>query len=139
MSRQVLNFRGKVDTKMNMHLNPTLYREEYCSKAIEILSEGKSITSLAANLGVCRDTIYNWRDSHPAFAKALKCGVEASQAFWEEEGMKGIFGKIPSFQGSPWIFVMKTRFHRDYSEQKEQKSVNDSIVEQLLLGKKIAD
>jgi hypothetical protein len=113
-----------------------IYDDSLCEPAVEILSNGKSISRLATTLGVCRDTIYEWRDKHPEFALALKRGRDAAQARWEDIGEDGIMGEIKNFSASAWIFTMKNRFRADYAEDKEHKTVNDSIVEQLLLGKK---
>jgi hypothetical protein len=114
----------------------THYKAEYCDKAIELLSKGDSIASVCTELKTSRKTLYKWRDQNEEFKDALDAGVQASQKYWEDIGRDGITGKIKGFGGTPWVFLMKTRFHIDYSEPKEQKSTNDSIVEQLLLGKK---
>lgn len=112
-----------------------VYNESMCEKAEQILSAGKSIARLATDLKVCRDTIYDWRDKHPEFARALKNGKDASQAAWEDIGEDGIRGNIKNFSATAWMFTMKNRFRDDYKEDKEAKSTNDSIVEQLMLKK----
>jgi len=110
-----------------------IYEEKHCcAKAIEILSRGDSLAALSAELHVTRDTIYDWRDKHPAFAKALSIGLDKSQAYWEEIGKGGVKGEIKNFGGAPWIFTMKNRFRRDYAEVKEEKSVSDSLIEKLI-------
>lgn len=108
------------------------YRPEMCATAQEILSSGKSLAAVCAALNVCRDTLYEWRDTHPDFAKALKIGLQHAQAYWEQIGEDGITGKYEKFGGAPWMFTMKNRFRDDYKEDKEPKTVADSIVEKLI-------
>lgn len=112
-----------------------LYNESMCEKAYQILSRGKSIARLATDLQVCRDTIYHWRDQHPDFAKALKRGLDAAQAHWEELGESGIAGDIEKFGAAPWIFTMKNRFRADYADRHEEKQDNAaSVLEKILSG-----
>jgi hypothetical protein len=123
-----------VDNKMVIGgIQPNqIYNESTCSKAESLLAQGKSIASVAFRLGVCRDTIYDWRDKHPEFAQALKRGKEASQEHWEDIGYEGICGDRKGFSATAWMFVMKNRFRDDYQEDKEPKSISESIVEKLI-------
>ncbi len=108
-----------------------------CSKiALETLSAGKSLASICAKLNITRTTLYEWRESNEDFKEAIELGLQKAQEYWEEIGQSGITGDIKNFGAAPWIFSMKNRFRADYAEEKEHKSTNDSIVEQLLLGKK---
>lgn len=109
-----------------------VYNESMCIEAEQLLAAGKSIARVATNLGVCRDTIYDWRDKHPEFARALKCGKDACQSHWEDLGEDGTVGQIKNFSATAWIFTMKNRFREDYKEDKEAKTVNESLVEKLL-------
>jgi hypothetical protein len=109
-----------------------IYNEAMCAEAEQLLAAGKSIARVATNLGVCRETIYDWRDIHPEFARALKNGRAAAQAKWEDIGEEGITGGIKNFSATAWIFTMKNRFREDYKEDKEVKTVSDTIVEKLI-------
>lgn len=101
----------------------------------QILGSGKSIARLATNLGVCRDTIYDWRDKHPEFARALKNGKDAAQAYWEDLGHDGICGEIKNFSATAWMFTMKNRFREDYKEEKEEKKDDSvSVLEKIISG-----
>jgi hypothetical protein len=115
-----------------------IYNESMCEEAIQILSKGKSIARLATNLGVCRDSIYEWRDKHPEFARALKMGRDACQAYWEDIGESGIVGDLDKFSGTSWIFTMKNRFREDYAEEKkEEKDTSQSVLEKIISGELI--
>ncbi len=62
---------------------PTAYRDEYCDQVIEHCSNGSSLTSFAAKVGVCRNTIDIWRNAHPEFLGACARAKAASGAWWE--------------------------------------------------------
>ena len=110
----------------------SLYKPEYCKTAVEVLSKGKSLAAVCVACGVCRKTLYNWRDTHPEFAEALNLGVQHAQTVWEDLGEEGIRGDLKGFGGAPWIFTMKNRFREDYAEEKDFKSNSDSLVEKLI-------
>lgn len=114
-----------------------IYNESLCEKAEQGLSKGKSIAWLSRELGVCRETIYEWRDKHPEFARSLKKGLDACQSYWEEIGEQGIKGEIKNFGGTAWIFTMKNRFRSDYKDEKNEKSALESIAEKMLERKLI--
>jgi hypothetical protein len=110
-----------------------IYNESMCAIALDVLSRGKSIARLATNIGVCRDTIYEWCKIHPEFNEAYKNGLNAAQARWEDIGEDGICGNLDKFSATAWMFTMKNRFRADYKEEKQDnKSVSDSIVEKLI-------
>jgi hypothetical protein len=109
-----------------------VYNESMCEEVRQLLTAGKSIARVATNLGVCRDTIYQWRDKHPEFARALSRGKDASQAYWEDRGEDGTFGDCKNFSATSWIFTMKNRFREDYAEDKDKNAGNASLVEQIL-------
>ncbi len=112
-----------------------IYNESMCEIAELVLGKGKTIARLATTLDVCRDTIYQWRDKHPEFARSLKKGRDAGQAHWEDVGEAGIKGEIKNFAGTSWMFTMKNRFRDDYKEEKEQKNDDSaSVLERIITG-----
>jgi len=108
------------------------FKRSDCEIARKVLAEGRSIVAVAAELGISRKTIYNWKDAHPEFAEAIESGVAKSQAYWESIGRDGITGDNPDFSATPWIFTMKSRFREDYAEKKDDKSASDSLIEKLV-------
>lgn len=111
---------------------PNKYRVDFGNKAVEILSQGKSLAAVCAALDVSRQTLYEWRDTHPEFRDSLSIGIQKCQAYWEDIGMDGIVGNHEKFSASPWIFTMKNRFRDDYQEDKQEKTISVSIVEGLI-------
>lgn len=63
---------------------PTAYKPEYCEAVVEHMAEGASLTSFAASVGVCRATVTNWADEHPAFLAAVTRGKALCVAWWEK-------------------------------------------------------
>lgn len=65
---------------------PTKYRPIYCDLVIEAMSEGKSLTAFAADIGVARSTINEWMDEFPEFSEAARRAKAKCAAWWEERG-----------------------------------------------------
>ena len=97
-------------------------------KARELFADGESITSVCCDLGISRETYYNWKENpnHPFYATA-KHGELSSQQYWERLGRSGIKGDLDKFAGSPWSFVMKNRFREHYADQQKEKEGNTAI------------
>jgi hypothetical protein len=62
---------------------PTKYDPAYCDAVVEHMAEGASLTSFAASIGVCRDTISEWAVKHQEFSAAVKAGKAKCAAWWE--------------------------------------------------------
>lgn len=65
---------------------PSLYKPEYCRDVVEHCKDGASLTSFAAEIGVCRDTISEWMKAHDDFSVAAKCAKARAAAWWEKAG-----------------------------------------------------
>jgi hypothetical protein len=109
-----------------------IYNEAMCEEAKQLLAAGKSIARVATNLGVCRETIYEWCEKHPEFARAFKQGKDAAQAYWEDLGEEGARGEIKNFSAPTWIFTVKNRFREDYKEEKQDQNSVGAVVDKLL-------
>lgn len=93
---------------------PTDYRPEYCDQVIAWGEEGKSVTWMAAHLGVHRDTLYEWDRVHPEFSDAFMRARHLSQAWWEDQGQSGMYA--PGFNGSVWAKNMGARFKDEWGD-----------------------
>lgn len=87
---------------------PTIYKEEYNDLVIDLMKEGASITEVAAEIGVSRQTIYDWQEANPEFLYTIKKGFELCEAWWERQGRKNLQNKEFSYTG--WYMNMKNRF-----------------------------
>ena len=119
-----------VDTEMERRATggrPAKYTEDLCDLVIDLGARGQSYTQIAAHLGVCRRTFYNWIDKYEPFMHAATRARTLSQAFWEQEGMRGMrMGK--SFNPSMFEFQMKARFGCEESDSvyRDKKSLEVS-------------
>jgi orotate phosphoribosyltransferase-like protein len=96
---------------------PSKYKAEYCSKAVELFSDGRSIIQIAAELNVSRDTIYEWQKIHPEFSDSIKRGLTKSEAYWERM-LQGAAAGLVNVNSAALIFLLKNRFQwKDRIEQ----------------------
>lgn len=100
---------------------PTDYDPAYCEVVIALGKEGKSLTVMAAELGVSRDTIYEWSRVHQEFSDAITRAKVLSQAWWENTGQSAMF--MPGFNASVWSRSMAARFPEEWRESSKTELV----------------
>lgn len=98
---------------------PTEYKPEYCEKIIELGRNGFSKAQMAAELGVCRNTLDAWCRSHEEFLRAFARACDYSLAYWENLALKNLENR--NFQVHLWTRSMAARFPDDYTEKKQQE------------------
>lgn len=98
---------------------PTDYDESFCERLIVHMASGLSFESFAGEIGVNRDTLYQWAKVHKEFSDAKKTGTERARSFWEKMGIAGAAGEIKNFNCTAWIFNMKNRFREEWSDRQE--------------------
>lgn len=99
---------------------PTDYDPAFCDQVIELGKQGKSKTYMAAQLGVVRNTLDNWAQTHPEFLNAMTHALQLSQAWWEDAGQSGL--TADRFNGSVWSRSMAARFPEDWRETTRQEN-----------------
>lgn len=106
---------------------PTKYKPEFCKLLIEEAKKGSTIEMIAADLGVHKDTIYEWQDKHPEFSDALKLGRSYQEAFWSRRLMEAsVDAKGELYNSSVLMFIMKCRFGwRD----RDSATINQNITQ----------
>lgn len=125
---------------------PTKYLPAYCDLVIEHMSEGASLTSFAAEIGVARSSINEWMDANPEFSEAVKIAKAKCAAWWEKLGRSNAI----SGDGNATlvIFGLKNMAAEDWRdkqevEQKTTLDATDSLSDLLntiaLNGKRITD
>lgn len=113
---------------------PSKYDPTYCEVAIRMGERGKTWTAIAAELGVVRDTLYNWMDEHDEFFDAMKASRHAAQQWWEDTLQMQARGELESgASATAAIFAMKNQFPDDYRDRREHK-VEANVVELDFLG-----
>lgn len=61
------------------------YKDSYCTEIVDFMGGGHSATAFAGEIGVSRDTLYEWRGKYPDFLEAMKVGQAKRVLFWERE------------------------------------------------------
>jgi transposase-like protein len=99
---------------------PSKYKEEFCELVVELGKEGKSYTAIAAEIGVVRDTLYDWMDVYPDFSYAMKRSRQEAQEWWEGVLRKQATGEAETgASATAAIFAMKNQFPDDYRDKRE--------------------
>lgn len=106
---------------------PSKYDPAYCEKVIELGREGKSQVQIAVALDIPRQTMQSWADQHLEFSAALTRAKECEQAWWEEQGMKGL--TADKFNSAVWSKSMSARFRDEYTERREHAGVPDRPIQ----------
>lgn len=94
---------------------PTKYEPAFCQVVLDLGAIGKSKAQIAKALCISRQTLDTWCATHPEFLDSVKHAKDLALAFWEEQGMSGIWaGK--AFNSAAYIFQMKNRFPAEYRD-----------------------
>ena len=91
---------------------PTKYDPSWMlDKVIEVMSEGASLGEVCGELGICEDTLNEWRKdgNKPEFSETIKKGLGLSKLWWEKKGRKNLENQKFSYTG--WYMNMKNRFN----------------------------
>jgi hypothetical protein len=94
---------------------PSLYNPAYCEKVVEWGREGMSLVEIACEIGVVRQTLYDWEQAHPEFLDALTRARAECQAWWERQGRVNL--ATQGFNASLWAKNMGCRFKGDWTEK----------------------
>jgi len=109
---------------------PSLYKPEYCQAVLELGKQGKSLTQMAANLDVDKETVRNWTKDYPEFFAAFTRAMTFSQAWWEDRGQSGLDSR--DFNAPLWHKNVASRFREDYADRKEVTGANGGPIKQDL-------
>ena len=102
---------------------PTHYKEEYCERLIELMSDGASKAEVCLEFNCSFQTFIDWQKKYPQFLESVKRGLHLSKGKWEQMGRKAAFGQVEGFNATAWIFNMKNRFGKmdDFDERWSDK------------------
>ncbi len=85
---------------------PTKYEPRFCQMLIARCKNGKSFESFGSEVGVDRDTLYEWAKEHREFSDAKAIGKQHLLDFYEEATRNAALGIVPP---SPVAGAMMTR------------------------------
>ncbi len=105
---------------------PTKYDPKMCGQVIELMRDGASLSEVALELGICRDTLYEWKKVSEEFSDTIKRGTELSEAWWLREGRINL--ENPKFSATLWYMNMKNRHGwRDKNELQVSKAIQITV------------
>lgn len=80
------------------------------------MADGYSLAALAGELGVSRQTVYNWTEQHPEFFDAVKAGQAKAVLWWEKANRNlAITGEG---NATACVFGLKNRASDDWRDVK---------------------
>lgn len=119
---------------------PSKYDPKFCDVAEATLALGYSEAVLAGDIGVCIDTIHEWKKAHPEFSDSVKVGRAKGARIWEERLVKlaeknegnatGIIFGLKNRQPSEW----KDKTESDVNLKGEVKVVEWQVVDPKTQG-----
>jgi hypothetical protein len=88
-----LDGRKKVKRKVG---RPTKYRPEFCAALIEHMRRGLTFEAFGASkeIGVAKDTLYEWLKRHKEFSDARKRGMPLLEYFYIQTGLSIATGQV---------------------------------------------
>jgi len=95
---------------------PTKYSQDLAMEAYALWCAGKGVAQVAAELGVCRQTLHNWKDDPKYnFMDVFKKGKNQSKAWWDDFRINNL--NDPTFQYIAFIDGYK-RMHAEADDAK---------------------
>ena len=109
---------------------PSKYDPSYCDGILKHCQDGASITSYAAEIGVCRDTISEWANVHPEFSAAVKRAKAAAAAWYDKQARStAVDGKG---NATLCIFGLKNFAPEDFKDVQETKHSGGITVSKIV-------
>ena len=87
---------------------PSNYDPAMCDIFVDMSSRGCSKTEFCATMGLSFEVFRDYSAKHAEFAVAIKKGVSACQAWWEDQGRRHMENR--DFNSTLWYMNMKNRF-----------------------------
>ena len=78
-----------------------------------------------------KDTFYRWLKEYPEFAEAYEASKVASQAFYENEMLKGMLGEIKGFNHQTAAMIMQNKFGDDYKKSGNDSETSNASIKKL--------
>lgn len=101
---------------------PSKYKPEYCQTVIDIMSQGKSMAAVAAEIGVGVNRLTGWCEDHEEFRKACDAGRALALRWWENLATMVATGQHEKHEvfkkanAGMIMFLMSRRFQEYYNK-----------------------
>lgn len=105
----------------------TKYLKKYCERVVALGRMGYHHEEMAADLGISRKTLHNWRVERPEFAEAMDLADTFSQAWWASIPRREAMGEIEEVNSTKWVFTMKNK--AGWTDKVEQKVETDAMLD----------
>ena len=109
---------------------PSKYDPAYCDLIVAHCQDGSSISSFAASIGVCRDTITDWGQAHPEFLASVKRAKAAVAAWYDKAARKNAIEG--GGNATLCIFGLKNFDSEDFRDVQEQKHSGEVTVNKVV-------
>jgi transposase len=93
------------------------------------MSEGASLTSFAAEIGVARSSINEWMEQHPEFSEAVHIAKAKCGAWWEKQGRNIAVGNGGPGASTMAIFGMKNMAPDDWQDKQVREHQGGIVVQ----------
>ena len=108
----------------------TKYRANMCNTNFDMLSNGDSINSVCAKLGIHKDTYYEWVKTRPNFSDSHKRGMAAGEAYWDTATKQHMLGIVRLTIDAAYIMKMRNVYGQmskdpDNSAEKTKEFMQD--------------
>lgn len=105
---------------------PTKYRPKYCKDVVDFARRtGKPFAYFGVEIGVSRDTLYEWANTHKEFSYAKKRANEEANNFMIGLGLKATQGKIRYFNTGAFAMIMKNCHGWRDNPEPEDEAIDD--------------
>lgn len=94
---------------------PTDYNPAFGEQIVTLMADGLSLAAAAAELGIHRQRVYEWKERHPEFADTISLGMAKRQLFLERRLLSAAEGPIVTSS----IFALKNAAALDWREKQE--------------------
>ena len=85
----------------------TKYRANMCEINYEMLTNGDSINTVCARLGICKDTYHRWVKEHTPFFFFFKKGMANGNSYWDTATKQHILGNAKLVIDAAYIMKMR--------------------------------
>ena len=93
-----------------LEVQEAVYNNLHPSELLTLFSEGKLPPQVCKILHISKQTFETWLNQYPEFKKAYDLGMVACEAFWIEEGVRGLKKETKAFNFNQWNSFMTNVF-----------------------------